>query len=509
MIFHFITFSALVLFTGLWFLFKERNISTSFVGKGFWLALISYLISLVFGKWGLLFELLFLVPLDVAIFVILVILFNSFVSKSKVLFTLFGIVLLIIKFFVFDISLKMYHSINSSVKLDSDGELLMDLGDDRKIYELKAFFDEYQISYRKAFSHLSHNEYSTLDDYYVLDIPEKYEDKLQEISQRLIASGYADWVEQNEVIQTSPIKGYEAKRNNNDYGINDPALSNLWSFKAMQMDALYKVLKDNDLKPKKVAKIAILDTGVDSEHEDLNANFVSTDNSYNEDVVGHGTHCAGIANAVSNNAKGIASFSPTNEFVKVTSVKVLNDWGGGTQESVIGGIIEAADKGADVISMSLGGPSDDRSQKAYNEAIKYANKAGAIVVVAAGNSDENAIEFSPANAEGVITVSAVEDGLKKAEFSNYITDLKMGIAAPGVNIYSTFPKNEYKFLSGTSMATPYVAGLLGLMKAIYPDLDTSTAYQILKETGIATQDTEKTGNFIQPAKAVERVLQVK
>jgi thermitase len=85
----------------------------------------------------------------------------------------------------------------------------------------------------------------------------------------------------------------------------------------------------------------------------------------------------------------------------------------------------------------------------------------------------------------------------------------MGIAAPGVNIYSTFPKNEYKFLSGTSMATPYVAGLLGLMKAIYPDLDTPTAYQILKETGVATQDTEKTGNFIQPAKAVEKILEAK
>ncbi|MCU0390721.1 MAG: S8 family serine peptidase [Thermoflexibacter sp.] len=509
MLFHFISFSALVLFTGLWFILKERKVSTSFVGKGFWFSLISYLISLVFGKWGLLFELLFLVPLDIAIFVILIILFNNFVSKSRLLFTIFGIILLIIKFFAFDMSLKMYQSMNATAKLDAKGELLMDLGDGKNIKELQALFDEYDISYRKAFTHLRHKEYSALDDYYVLDISDKHEKELKEIAQRLMTSGYADWVEQNEIVQTAPIDGDEIQKNTTDYGLNDPDLSNLWSFKAMQMDALYKALKDNGIKPAKVAKIAILDTGVDDEHEDINANFISTDESYNEDVVGHGTHCAGIANAVSNNAKGIASFSPANEFVKVTSIKVLNDWGGGTQESVIGGIIEAADKGADVISMSLGGPSDDGIQRAYNEAVKYANEAGAIVIVAAGNSDENAMEFSPANSEGVITVSAVEDGLKRAEFSNYVTDVKMGIAAPGVNIYSTFPKNEYKFLSGTSMATPYVAGLVGLMKSINPNLDSKTAYQILKETGIPTQDTEKTGNFIQPAKAVERSLQVK
>ena len=506
MLFHFITFAAIVLFSGLWFVSKERGASTAFIGKGFWLSLVMYVISLFLGEWSILLNLLVLLPLDVAIFVILMILFNKFVSKSKLLFTVLGIVLLIVKFFAFNFSMEMYKTFTTS-KIDKKGEILMDLGKVKEIDDLQSFFKEYEISYKKAFPNLQHNEYSELDEYYVLDVSDKHEGEVQEIINILMEKGYADWAERNDLVQSQPIEGDEAEKNNLDYGLNDPALSNLWSFKEMHMDALYDILKNNNIKPKKVAKIAILDTGVDSEHEDINANFESTDADYNQDAVGHGTHCAGIANAVSNNSKGIASFSPANEFVKVTSIKVLNDWGGGTQESVIGGIIEAADKGADVISMSLGGPSDDRSQKAYNEAIKYANKAGAIVVVAAGNSDENAIDFAPANSEGVITVAAVETGLKRAEFSNYITDLKMGIAAPGVNIYSTFPKNEYKFLSGTSMATPYVAGLLGLMKSINPNLDSQTAYQIIKETGIPTQDTEKTGNFIQPAKAIERMVQ--
>jgi len=508
MLFHFITFSAVVLFTGLWFVFKERSASTSFVGKGFLLSLLMYIVSMFLGEWSILFNLLFLLPLDVAVFVILVILFNKFVTKSKLLFTVFGIVLLVIKFFAFNFSYQAYKAFTAE-KIDKNGELLMDIGNTEKMDELQVFFKEHGISYRKAFPKMQHTDYSELNDYFILDISDKHEGEINEIMTKLMEKGYADWVEKNELVQSQPLDADGVEKNNADYGLNDPDLSNLWSFKEMQMDALYDFLQKNGVKPSKVAKIAILDTGVDSEHEDINANFESTDNDYNQDVVGHGTHCAGIANAVSNNSKGIASFSPTNEFVKVTSIKVLNDWGGGTQAGVIAGIIEAADQGADVISMSLGGPSDDSSQKAYNEAIKYANKSGAIVVVAAGNSDENAMEFSPANSEGVITVSAVETGLKMASFSNYVTDVQMGIAAPGVNIYSTFPKNEYKFLSGTSMATPYVAGLLGLMKSINPNLDSKAAYQIIKETGIATQNTEKTGNFIQPAKAIEKVLQGK
>ena len=196
----------------------------------------------------------------------------------------------------------------------------------------------------------------------------------------------------------------------------------------------------------------------------------------------------------------------SNDFVEVTSIRVLSSFGGGTQQGIIKGILEAADKGADVISMSLGGRSTEKRQKAYEEAVQYANKAGAIVVVAAGNSNSNATLFAPANTPGVITVSAIDTLLHRAHFSNFITDLKMGVAAPGVKIFSTIPGSKYTAFNGTSMATPYVAGLLGLLKSLEPDLTTQKAYQVINDSGVKTKDTPLTGKLIQPAEAVKLLI---
>ena len=94
--------------------------------------------------------------------------------------------------------------------------------------------------------------------------------------------------------------------------------------------------------------------------------------------------------------------------------------------------------------MSLGGYSNDERQKAYAEAIKYAKRSGVIIVAAAGNENRNAKNHVPAGCEGVIAVAAIDDQLEKATFSNFISDLKMGIAAPGVGILSTVPGNKYE-----------------------------------------------------------------
>jgi len=201
----------------------------------------------------------------------------------------------------------------------------------------------------------------------------------------------------------------------------------------------------------------------------------------------------------------VASYSRDNRFTTITSVKVLSDQGFGTQQTIIDGIIKAADANADVISLSLGGPSNQSRQRAYDKAVKYANNKGAIVVVAAGNSNRNAKEYSPANSKGVIGVSAVDNELNRAEFSNFVQDIPFGVAAPGVGIYSTIPNNRYDTYNGTSMATPYVAGLLGLMKSINPDLTTEQAHKILTETGINTRNSNLTGKFIQPLAVVKRL----
>jgi len=397
------------------------------------------------------------------------------------------------------------------LSFNKDYELLVELKPGVRLEDFQKLLRGLGISDFEPAFFMRDEALTDLDDFFAVNIPEKLENQVDRILSDLEKSPLVDYVEGNENIMIEPMRPVPLPRINRKFGINDPDLEKLWGFEAMEVDQLYNLLKTNKIKPKKKARIAILDTGVDAAHEDLAARYRSVNAAYDVDVVGHGTHCAGIAAAVTNNGIGVASFAPTNDFVEVSSIKVLNDFGGGTQRTVINGILEAADLGVDVISMSLGGRSNSSRLKAYKQAIRYANKKGAIVVVAAGNSNANARGFSPANTPGVITVSAVDTLLKKAGFSNYISDLDMGIAAPGVAIYSTTPTHsrvgKYAAFNGTSMATPYVAGLIGLMRSLRPDLTTAEAYDLLRSTGRKTGDTAKTGRLIMPAAAIRKLLE--
>jgi len=393
------------------------------------------------------------------------------------------------------------------VQLDKSGELLVEIASPHYIEDIQSVLDQYNISIKKAFTPVS-EDITTLDDYYVLDIPAVYVSQLETIKKELKNTARLNWLEENEIIQISPMETVPVatSKGKKKYGINDPAIDQLWGFEAMNVDQLYKGLSKTKIKPKKKALIAILDTGVDAKHEDLAANYVSTKPASDTDKRGHGTHCAGIAAAVSNNGIGVASFSNNNQFAKVTSIQVLSDFGMGSQKTIIDGMLLAADKGADVISMSLGGLANSLKQKAYEDAVKYCNKKGSIVVVAAGNSNKDARNYSPANLKGVITVSAIDQDLNRATFSNYVTHIKWGVTAPGVGIYSTIPDNKYASFNGTSMATPYVSGLVGVLKSIQPDLTTKQVYAILNESGKNTNATKETGRLIQPAKALELVI---
>lgn len=402
---------------------------------------------------------------------------------------------------------SMAYSAPPAIELDEQGELLVEILEKSDIATLGGLMEQYGIRYEPAFT-LDFPDATDLDDYYVLDIPRQNLDQLAEIERALRRSAIVEWVEPNEVITVDPTIPAKLPDDIRDkFGIDDPGLEYLWGFKEMNIDQLYTYLNKNKVKPKRQALIAILDTGVDADHEDLRDNYKSTQSKYDNDPRGHGTHCAGIAAAVSNNGLGVASFSRNNEFVQVTSVKVLSALGSGTQRSIINGMLEAADKNADVISMSLGGRSTQSRQRAYEKAVKYANKKGAIVVAAAGNSNRNAKDFAPVNAAGVIGVSAVDESVNRAVFSNYVTDIDMGVAAPGVNIYSTIPGSKYASFSGTSMATPYVAGMLGLLKSLDPDLTTKEAYRILNKTGSKTKATRETGRLIQPQRAVQLLVE--
>ena len=391
------------------------------------------------------------------------------------------------------------------IELDKKGELLVEINEANKITDIATLLDKYNLSFERAFYPESASS-TELDDYYVLNIPDQYNGHLLEIMTALKESAAVDWIEENEIIKLSPMESTPVPVAKKQFGINDPGVEQLWGFDAMNIDQLYSGLAKSKVKPKEKALIAILDTGVDAKHEDIANNFTSIDAKYDTDARGHGTHCAGIAAAVSNNGVGVASFSTNNDFVEVTSIRVLTGFGAGTQKGIINGMILAADNGAAVISMSLGGLANSLKQRAYEKAVEYCNDKGAIVVVAAGNSNKDARNYSPANVEGVITVSAIDQTINRATFSNYITHLKMGIAAPGVGIYSTIPDNKYASFNGTSMATPYVAGLVGVLKSIQPNLTTQEVHAILHKSGKDTNATKETGRLIQPAKALELVI---
>ena len=365
--------------------------------------------------------------------------------------------------------------VNLKSDLFEDLEILVQLKEDVNITEwVRNNENKYDITY-PLFNPKSRS--SLLDEY--VGINTKEGSNLKSIIEELESDKDVAYTELNEVLELKLPDSKPYKNGNRALQINDPKSGNQWAVDKMKLNDIHQLLNTKSNARNNYTLIAILDTGIEASHEDLKENYISTNRAYDRDVRGHGTHCAGIAAAVTGNNIGIASLLPSQSNIKVTSIKVLSNFGIGAQHQIIAGIIEAADKGADVISMSLGGPSTPDKEKAYLEAVKYANAQGAIVVVSAGNSNMDAAKYSPANTPGVITVAAVNNNLKKASFSNIIKNVKMGIAAPGQDIYSTFKGNSYAFQSGTSMASPFVAGLLGLMRSIDPDITTQEAYNIL------------------------------
>ena len=372
-----------------------------------------------------------------------------------------------------------------------DWELLVELRPGSSAADLSELAHRYHLTLEPAFR-MDDPDATELDDFYALNVPEHLEPQLPEIQEALLATGLVDYLEDNEAVSIDRL------------ATNDPFLTQQWGFARTEIAKVHEVLRG--VRPQKEVLIAILDTGVDAKHEDLRTNYTSTKKRYDQDTQGHGTHCAGVAAAVSNNGLGIASPAPSPDFVEVTSIKVLSNFGIGTQRGIVNGILEAADRGADVISMSLGGRSTPTKQRAYEEAIAYASKQGAVVIAAAGNNNGPARQIAPANVRGVITVTALDTLSRRAGFSNTIEGIRMPIAAPGVNILSTFPGDEYRAFSGTSMATPLVSGVVGLMKSLNPDLTTEEIHQILLETGESLEEVRATGRLLRPAAAVERVL---
>lgn len=227
-------------------------------------------------------------------------------------------------------------------------------------------------------------------------------------------------------------------------------------------------------------KVAVLDTGIDASHPDLNVkggvSFVSGEPSGLTDGNGHGTHVAGTVAAL-NNTAGVLGVAYNAELY---AVKVLSASGSGTLSGIAQGIEWAIANDMDVINMSLGGST---GSTALEQASDNAYASGIVVVAAAGNSGSkgkrNTIGY-PAKYSSVIAVGAVDSNNNRASFSSVGSELE--VMAPGVSILSTTPGNSYSSFNGTSMASPHVAGAAALIKAKYPSLSASQIRDRLKNS---------------------------
>lgn len=214
-------------------------------------------------------------------------------------------------------------------------------------------------------------------------------------------------------------------------------------------------------------KVAVIDTGIELSHPDLKLNIkggynaIRPGRSPNDDN-GHGTHVAGIIAAVNNNI-GVVGVAPAADLY---AVKSLSKSGSGFLSDIIEGIDWAIQNKMQVINMSLGTRSDIQS---FHDAVIRANNAGIVVVAAAGNDFGGAVNF-PAGYPEVIAVSATTLGDQIASFSS--VGPEVDFAAPGENIFSSYRGQTYKILSGTSMASPHVAGAAALTMSITEKCDT-------------------------------------
>lgn len=272
---------------------------------------------------------------------------------------------------------------------------------------------------------------------------------------------------------------------------NDPGVANnlQWGLFKIQAAAT-GVSAWNLSKGADTVKVAVIDTGIDFDHEDLLGKVVAnrncTDSYTSDDLYGHGTHVAGIIAAIPNNRIGIAGLGYN---VSLINAKALGDAGSGYYSWIADCIVWAADNGAKVINMSLGG---GNSSKALDDALQYAYKKGSLLVAAAGNSGSSSPSY-PAYNKNVISVAAIDKDDHKPNWSNWGS--WVDVAAPGVTIYSTLPNHpnafkqlNYGYLSGTSMATPFVSALAGLIFRV-ASVDNLSTERIIEDNADKTAGT--------------------
>ncbi|MFO7792887.1 MAG: NosD domain-containing protein [Candidatus Saliniplasma sp.] len=272
---------------------------------------------------------------------------------------------------------------------------------------------------------------------------------------------------------------------------DDPGYDSLWGMDKIDASSAW-----NQTTGSEEVVIGIIDTGIDYHHEDLVKNmwedkegyhgYNAVNESYHPiDGHGHGTHVAGTIGAVGDNELGVVG---VNWNVSLMALKMFDDSGSGTIGDAVACleyVLEQKENGVNVVttSNSWGGPG--RSEMMY-EIIEEHRDAGISMVAAAGNDGENNDQEPtyPANYEltNVISVAATDEDDELASFSNY-GENSVHVAAPGVDINSTWMNDRYEYASGTSMSTPHVSGLIGLLSAYDPSYDHTNLKNIVLSSG--------------------------
>ncbi|MEJ7805785.1 MAG: S8 family peptidase [Telluria sp.] len=260
-------------------------------------------------------------------------------------------------------------------------------------------------------------------------------------------------------------------------------------------------------------KVCIIDSGIDRMHEDLVGNAANMTGQYDSgtgnwytDENSHGTHVAGTIAAVNNSGMGVVGVN-SNKRLKLHIVKVFGAGGWAYSSTLSSAANQCAAAGANVISMSLGGPSSNAT-----ESSTFANLAsrGVLSIAAAGNAGTTAISY-PAGYSSVMMVGAVNEYKLWASFSQY--NAKMEIAGPGVSVLSTVPLavkgTKYAYFNGTSMATPHVAAVAALVWSYYPSCTgaqmRATLGKSAQDLGTAGRDTKFGFGLVQARSAYDRI----
>jgi serine protease len=271
---------------------------------------------------------------------------------------------------------------------------------------------------------------------------------------------------------------------------NDPDYSKQWNFRSINIESAWDETKGSGV------TVAVIDTGISQVQDLQNTNFVKgydfvNDRTEATDDNGHGTHVAGTIAQSTNNNIGVAGIAYE---ASLMPLKVLSNGGGGTVADIAESIKFAADNGADVINMSLGGGGESQLMR---EAIDYAHQKGVVIIAAAGNANQNSASY-PARYPHVIGVAALDATGHKAPYSNF--GAGVDISAPGgskangdeaggilQNTIDETGKDVFLAFEGTSMATPHVAGVAALIKASGVQAPDQVA-DVLKQSALQVKD---------------------